>query len=70
MKIKATRAKLRGSMLMPDCVRARISKHEFGPDDERCFCLGLFREGYNIDECYACAAFVNNATPPTKEETK
>jgi hypothetical protein len=63
MKIKATRAQLRGAMLLPDCYRARITKHEFGPDDERCFCHGLFRDGYNIEECYACGAFVNNAKP-------
>jgi hypothetical protein len=70
-KLRATRAQLRGKPLGPDCHRARISKHEFGPDDERCYCLGLFSGDCETidDECYKCGAFVYNATLPKELET-
>ena len=71
MKIKATRAQLRGAMLLPDCYRARITKHECGLDDERCYCLGLFDEDrVQLEKCYACGAFALHATFPKEDNTK
>ena len=34
------RAKLRGIPLDDDCKKAKISLHEYGPDDNRKFCYG------------------------------
>ena len=67
MKVKnrATRAQLRGSPLKPECRRAHVVKHEWGPDDNRCYCYGKLSPDCELidDECYACGAFVNNSEP-------
>ena len=39
-----SRAVMRGKPLDKDCKRAYISKHEYGPNDNRCFCNGLYAE--------------------------
>ena len=71
MKVKAPRAQLRGSRLDPDCHRAWITRHEFGPDDERCYCLGLFDEDHvQLEKCYACGAFALHATLPKEDNAK
>lgn len=36
------RAVVRGKPLDKDCKRANVSKHEYGPNDNRCFCYGTW----------------------------
>lgn len=72
--IKAVnRAMLRGKRLDDDCRRAIISKYEYGPSDNRCFCYGLY-ENYSVYEiknkCIKCGAYFMNAKPPKKERSK
>lgn len=59
------RAKLRGKPLDADCKTAQTTTHEYGPNDDRVFCYGLYDKRYDapIDKCYGCKAFVENATP-------
>lgn len=59
------RAKLRGKPLDLDCKTAQIATHEYGPNDDRIFCYGLYDKRYDApyDKCYGCKAFVENATP-------
>ena len=67
------RAVVRGKPLDKDCKRAHISKHEYGPNDNRCFCYGLYAEwsDYEINEkCIDCKAFVQNAEPPKDGDTE
>ena len=63
--VMRTREDMRGRMLDRDCYRAEISKHEGGPDDDRCFCYGLVDKmtGDYLPKCQECGAFVSNATP-------
>ena len=59
------RAKIRGKRLNPECYKAKISKFEWGSDDNRCFCYGLF-DAWGCDlweECKKCKAHVDNALP-------
>ena len=60
-----TREDMRGRMLDRDCYRAEISKHEGGPDDDRCFCYGLIDKATDdyLPKCWGCGAFAHNATP-------
>lgn len=61
---KLNRAQLRGKPLYKFCKRAKISKHEYGPNDQRCFCYGMVdMDGDSIDECRECRAYSMNATP-------
>lgn len=64
---KVSRDKLRGKPLDDDCINLRphITTHEFGQEDNRCYCRGLYNPSYEeIDEkCQKCGAFVNNAVP-------
>lgn len=65
MKKVISRAEMRGRQLDDDCKNAKISKNEYGIDDNRCFCYGLrdcSTEEY-LGKCYKCGAFVNNAKP-------
>ena len=57
-----SRAKIRGEKLDEDCKRAYTTSHEYGPDDDRVFCYGLF--DYSNDEI--CKAHVYNSTPLEK----
>lgn len=62
-----SRAIIRGKPLDKDCKRAYLSKYEYGPNDNRCFCYGLYSEWshYEIAEkCIDCKAFVDNADTP------
>lgn len=60
-----SRAQLRTEPLDEDCGRARTTRHEYGPDDNRVFCHGLERQPGSYEEkCAACPAFVWNAAPP------
>lgn len=62
------RAILRRKPLDEDCKKAYVSKHEYGLDDNRIFCHGLYVHGgisAEIEEkCINCGAFVNNAELP------
>lgn len=55
----SSRARLRGSRLLPQCQRARISHNE-SPGVDACY--GLTDRGESIynDECRACGALVWN----------
>jgi hypothetical protein len=37
-----SRAVVRGKSLDEDCKTTNVSKHEYGPNDNRCFCYGLY----------------------------
>lgn len=67
---RVTRAQLRGKPLEPICKKAHTTTHEYGLNDKRVFCCGVW--GSMTDEpteyCKVCKAFINNETPP-KEET-
>lgn len=54
------RSVLRGYPLLPMCRLAKISKHEYGPDDDRCFCYGLVdgKTDAPLYECVNCGAYV------------
>ncbi|MDQ0204097.1 hypothetical protein [Pectinatus haikarae] len=60
-----SRAVMRGKSLDADCKRAKISRYEYGPNDNRCFCYGLIdlRTDCLIDKCIQCSAYACNATP-------
>jgi len=64
------RAKIRGKSLDEDCKKAIISTHEYGPDDNRKFCYGLYEMSTEetLEKCNICKAFVYNAKEPLKEE--
>ena len=61
-----TRAQMRGRRLDPMCKRAKVSRHEFGESDDRCFCYGLVDKTTDeyLPECRKCGAFVFNAEYP------
>lgn len=62
---KISRAKLRGAPLDENCKKAKISKNEYGPEDNRYFCYGLIdcKNDEYLDKCRECKAFVDNAKP-------
>lgn len=65
------RAELRGKPLDDDCKRAKLSKHEYGLNDERIYCYGLFAPNsiYEIHpKCEECGAYCMNAKPLQKGE--
>ena len=64
--MRKDRATLRGKPLDDDCKRAKISKHEYGLDDSRSYCYGLFSNptsGDIKDKCLECGAYCMNAKP-------
>lgn len=67
------RAQLRGEPLDPMCKRARTTRHEFGPHDNRVFCYGLYalgpEDGQLHGSCLDCKALVDNAEPVEVEST-
>lgn len=64
------RAQLRGKPLDPICRKAHVSKGEYGPDDNRCFCYGLYdaMDEEPLEMCRECKAYIDNSEPP-KENT-
>ena len=63
---RVTRAQLRGSPLDPDCIKiARADSMQFGPEDRRCYCTGIWSPMYEdyLEKCVHCSAFNANATP-------
>lgn len=65
---KITRSKLRGTPLNDDCYKANTTTNEFGKNDNRVFCYGLYKDKMDEirDECIECMANVLHAEPPKK----
>lgn len=58
------RAKLKGKPLDSDCKRANRITHEYGIEDDRVYCYGLYKDmsDWMIQKkCRECGAFVDNA---------
>ena len=64
--MRTDRAAQRGKPLDKDCYKAHISKHEYGMNDNRCFCYGLIDLMYDdyLQKCRECGAWAYNAKPP------
>ena len=63
---RVTRAEIRGKPLDDDCKRYGYSKSgQFGPDDKRCFCSGIWNRMTDEFErkCFECNAWDSNAQP-------
>jgi hypothetical protein len=65
---RVSRAQLRGQALDPLCKIAHTATGEYGPDDKRVFCYGVYDAMNDEPEelCVKCGAFVQNETPPEK----
>lgn len=67
---RQTRAQLRGEPLDDDCkLYGRSVPHQFGPEDKRCYCTGIWNVMYEECErkCIVCPAYADNAEPPPEE---
>ena len=64
-KVSFNRSWQRGKQLDEDCKRAKISKNEYGINDNRLFCYGLIDTVTEepLNKCLECRAFVHNAKP-------
>ena len=62
---QVTRAELRGKPLNRDCYTANTTTNEFGADDNRVFCFGLYADKTEevCEECMNCKANVIYAEP-------
>lgn len=67
---RINRAKLRGIPLEPYCKEANTTTNEFGKEDKRVYCFGLYDNNFPnrlgdfiCDECKNCKAFIDNITP-------
>ena len=68
---RITRAQIRGKPLDEDCKTiAKPDSGQYGSNDKRCFCTGLWNPMYEAfeEKCFFCNAWNGNAEPP-KEET-
>lgn len=67
---RVSRAKLRGEPLKPLCRYAHTTTNEYGPDDKRVFCYGLFdvMTEEPVELCAKCGAFIRNETQPEREK--
>jgi len=67
---RITRAQMRGKPLDPLCKKAYTTTNEYGLEDKRVFCCGIWEAMTEepVEMCRACKAFVQNEEPP-KEET-
>lgn len=65
MKNLRGRAKLRGKPLDDNCYKARISAHEYGPEDNRKYCYGICDEYPDelAEKCKTCGAYCMKAIP-------
>ena len=63
---RITRAQMRGKPLDPLCKRAYTTTNEYGLDDKRVFCCGIWETmtGEPVEMCRVCKAFVQNEEPP------
>lgn len=60
------RATLRGKPLDDDCYKAERSTHEYGSNDNRVYCYGLFAPNGSEEihpKCEECGAYCRNAKP-------
>lgn len=61
------RARLRGKPLDSDCKRAHRTLYEYGNEDDRVYCYGLYEDMSEWSsirkKCRECGAYVDNATP-------
>ena len=66
---KISRADLIGKPLNFECRRAKTTRGEYGKEDNRVFCYGLYKDKMEEirEECLNCKAYVNNAEPLKKE---
>lgn len=62
---RVSRAQLRGKSLSPMCKKAHTTTNEYGLEDKRVFCYGLWEPMTEepFDDCKLCGAFVRNETP-------
>ena len=61
---RKTRAQMRGKPLDDDCKKySRPDSGQFGPEDKRCFCTGIWNKMYEEYErkCIVCPAWASNA---------
>lgn len=68
--MKYDRAEQRGKPLDDDCYHANISKYEYGMNDKRCFCYGLYAPNSTSEihpKCIECGAYCMNAKPMKSE---
>ena len=66
MMKRISRATLRGKPLNEDCKIVNRATHEYGKEDNRVYCYGLYTEFSDCDireECLNCKAYVYNSTP-------
>lgn len=66
---RVTRKQMRGKPLDPLCKKAHTTTNEYGLDDKRVFCYGIWesRTDEPVEMCRVCKAFVRNEEP-VKEE--
>ena len=66
---RITRKQLRGKPLDPLCKKANTTTNEYGLEDKRVFCCGIWEAMTDepIERCRACKAFVQNEEPPKEE---
>ena len=66
---RITRAQMRGKPLDPLCKRAYTTTNEYGLDDKRVFCWGIWESMTDepVEMCRVCKAFVRNEEPPKEE---
>lgn len=66
---RITRKQLRGKPLDSLCKKANTTTNEYGLEDKRVFCCGIWEAMTDepIEICRACKAFVQNEEP-SKEE--
>lgn len=66
---RVSRAKLRGKPLDPYCKIANTTTNEYGKEDKRVYCYGLYQNNISgtsddiAECCKQCKAFVGNETP-------
>lgn len=64
-----SRVYLRGKPLDNDCKRAQTTRFQYGLNDNRVFCYGLYKDMSDwdiLDKCKTCGALVDNAKPPAE----
>jgi len=66
---RKSRAQMRYKPLDPMCKKAHTTTNEYGLEDKRVFCCGIWEAMTDepTEECRVCNAFVQNAEPPKEE---
>lgn len=71
---RISRAMLRGKALEPYCKKANTTSMEYGSEDKRVYCYGLYQNNISgtsdeiADCCKQCKAYIDNITPLEKEQ--